>query len=144
MATTDRPGLSIRRVRLDELHLDAANARSHGSRNMEAIKGSLTRFSQVEPLVVQRGTGRIIGGNGRFVAMRELGWTHCDVVEVEESELGATALGLALNRSAELAEWNEPALGRLLEQLRAEDGLEGIGFSGEEIDELLDQLRTAL
>jgi DNA modification methylase len=144
MAATDRTGLTIRRVPLEELHLDAANARSHGPRNMEAIKGSLARFNQVEPLVVQRGTGKIIGGNGRFVAMRELGWTHCDVVEVEEGDLGATALGLALNRSAELAEWNEPALGRLLEQLRAEDGLDGIGFSGEEIDQLLEQLRTSL
>jgi ParB-like chromosome segregation protein Spo0J len=58
---------------LADLHLDASNARQHNERNLEAIKGSLARFAQVEPLVVQKSTGRVIGGNGRLVAMRALG-----------------------------------------------------------------------
>lgn len=68
-------GLTIRRVLLDELHQDPANARAHGERNLETIRSSLVRFGQAEPLVVHAGTGRVIGGNGRVVAMRELGWT---------------------------------------------------------------------
>ncbi|MBA2557275.1 MAG: hypothetical protein H0V12_08040 [Chloroflexi bacterium] len=40
---------------------------------MEAIAASLRRFEQVEPLVVQKATGRVIGGNGRLVAMKKLG-----------------------------------------------------------------------
>ena len=70
------PSLSIRRVPLDSLHLDPANAREHGPENMEAILGSLKRFGQAEPLVVQKKTGRVIGGNGRLVAMKQLGWTE--------------------------------------------------------------------
>ena len=140
----DRTGLKIVRVPLESLHLDPANARSHPERNMEAIRGSLSRFSQVEPLVVQKGTGRIIGGNGRYVAMKSMGWSEVDVVEIDATNLDATALGLALNRSAELAEWNEPTLAKLLAELRAEDGLDGVGFSGEEIDELLADLEHSL
>jgi hypothetical protein len=132
--------LTIIRVPLDSLHLDPSNARLHPERNLEAIKGSLARFGQVEPLVVQKGTRRIIGGNGRLVAMRELGFTHADVVEVEIDDHGATALGIALNRSGSLGEWDVPALAALLDSLRAEGALDGVGYTESEIDELLADL----
>ncbi len=57
-------GLAIQRVPLDALHLDPANARVHDDVNLDAIKASLTRFGQAEPLVVHKSTGRVIGGNG--------------------------------------------------------------------------------
>ena len=61
--------LAITRVPLDALHLDPANARAHDERNLAAIEASLARFGQAEPLVVQAGTGRVIGGIGRMAAM---------------------------------------------------------------------------
>ncbi len=133
-------GLVIRRVALDALHLDPSNARQHGERNMEAIKGSLRRFGQREPLVVQAGTGRVVGGNGRLLAMRELGYTDADIVEVDLNDVEATALAIALNRSGELAEWDLPALGSLLESLQAADALDGVGFSQADIDEVLSSI----
>ena len=109
--------LSISRAPLDALHADPANARQHGDRNLDAIRASLATFGQVEPLVVHRPTKRVIGGNGRLAAMRALGWTHADVVELDVSETQATALGIALNRTAELAEWDLPSLGARLQSL---------------------------
>jgi DNA modification methylase len=140
------PGVPLRvqRVPLGSLHHDPANARLHGPGNLDAITASLKRFGQAEPLVVQAGTGMVIAGNGRLEAMRALGWTECDVVELDVSGLDATALGIALNRTAELAEWDSPALTRLLEQLRAEDSLDGVGYSSGEIDALLDELQASL
>ena len=133
-------GLVIKRVALDALHLDPANARQHWERNMEAIRGSLQRFGQREPLVVQANSGRVIGGNGRLLAMRALGYAHADVVEVDLSDVEATALAIALNRSGELAEWDLPALGSLLESLQAADALDGLGFSQADIDEVLSSI----
>src|SRR4030095_1489451 len=75
--------LTVRRVPLDSLHLDPANARLHPDENLDAIAASLKRFGQAEPLVVQKGTGRVIGGNGRLSVMKRLGWQDCDVVELE-------------------------------------------------------------
>ncbi len=109
---------------------------------MDAIEASLQRFGQAEPLVVHKQTGRVIGGNGRLVAMRKLGWAECDVVEVGVDPIEATALGIALNRTAELAVWDEPALASLLEGLRAEDALAGVGFTDQDIDELLAELQA--
>ena len=125
---------------LDELHLDPANAREHGERNLETIRASLERFGQAEPLVVHAETGRVIGGNGRLAAMRELGWTEADVVDIDTDEVTATALGIALNRTAELATWDEAALGRILESLRTEDALDGVGFSDADLDDLISSL----
>jgi len=137
-------GLAIKRVPLTSLYLDPSNARSHGPENMDAIEASLRRFGQAEPLVVQAKTGRVIGGNGRLAAMKKLGWAECDVVEIDVDDLTATALGIALNRTADLASWDEPALAKLLEDLRAEDALDGVGYSTEDIDALLAELNDGL
>ena len=136
--------LKIKRVPLDALHLDSANARVHDPLNLEAILASLKRFGQAEPLVVQAKTGRVIGGNGRLVAMRKLGWSECEVVELEVDDLTSTALGITLNRTAELAGWDEKTLVKLLEELRTEDALDGVGFSDEDIDVLLAELEEQL
>ena len=65
--------MEIQRVPLASLRFWPANARKHGPENSAAIKASLTRFGQAEPLVVQASTQQVIGGNGRLAAMRELG-----------------------------------------------------------------------
>jgi hypothetical protein len=69
-------------VPLSEIHEDTANARRHPEANMSAITASLRRFGQVEPLIVQKSSQRVIGGNGRLAAMRSLGWTHCRIWEL--------------------------------------------------------------
>lgn len=138
-APTDRR-LEIRRVAIDSLTPDVSNPRLHGPRNLDAIKASLRRFGQVEPLVVQAGTNRLVAGHGRLEAMKALGWTEVDVVEVPLDNVSATALNISLNRTAELGEWSEPTLAKLLAELRAEDEIEATGFSDKEIDDLLADL----
>jgi DNA modification methylase len=132
--------LAVRRVPIASLVPDPANARKHGEQNLDAIVASLRRFGQAEPLVVQAKTGRVIAGHGRLLAMRQLGWTECDVVELEIDDLKATALGIALNRTAELAEWDEPVLAKILGELKSLDEVTGIGFSIPEINDLIAQV----
>ncbi len=136
----DAATLAIRRVPIADLAPDPSNARLHPEPNLDAIVASLRRFGQAEPLVVQKGTHRVIAGHGRLLAMRKLGWTECDVVEIEVTSLDATALGIALNRTAELAAWDEGVLARLLLELRNENSLDGVGYSEKEIDALLAEL----
>jgi len=136
--------LAVRRVALDSLHLDPANARSHPERNLEAIKASLARFGQVEPLVVLTASQRVIGGNGRLVAMRALGWSECDIVEVDLPATEATALGIALNRTSELAEWDSQALSSILQALQSEGALDGVGFNDREIQSIIDDAAAEL
>jgi DNA modification methylase len=129
--------LSIRRIPLADLHADPANARLHGDKNLQAIKDSLARFGQAEPLVVQKSTGRVVGGNGRLAVMRQLGWKEADVVELDLDDTQAVALGIALNRTGELAEWDGAALMKIIETL---DGPDRIGFEQDDLDEMLASL----
>lgn len=126
-------------VPIDTLTLDPANARTHDERNLSAIKGSLSRFGQRLPIVVQKQGLIVRAGNGRVMAARALGWTHIAAVVVDESEVEATAFAIADNRSAELAEWDDESLAKLLQSL-PEDALAATGFSTDDLAELLDKL----
>lgn len=128
--------LKVKKVRIGTLVEDPANARRHEKRNMAAITASLKRFGQVEPLVVQASTKQVIGGNGRLTAMREMKWKTVSIVEVDVDNQEAVALGIALNRTAELAEWDMETLGKLIGSLENSDQLI-TGFSQGEIDNLL-------
>lgn len=70
--------------------------------------------------------------------MRSLGWDECDVVELDVDDTTATALAIALNRSGELATWDDAALGSLLQSLPS---LDGTGFSATDLDDLIASLQ---
>ena len=126
-----------RRVALSSLHLDPANARTHNDRNLGLVRSSLHEFGQVERLVTQKGTGRIIGGNGRYEVLRSMGVQEVDVMEVDCDDMTATRLGIVLNRSAELAGWDDPVLNAHIAALAAKGiAPELVGFSKPEADEL--------
>lgn len=133
--------LAIIRVPLSELFADPSNARLHGDENLAAIVGSLRRFGQVEPILLQAGTRRIVAGHGRFLAMKKLNWTEVDVIELDVDDLSATALAIALNRTAELAGWDDRVLARLLSELKdADGGLDGVGYSDAELKAMVDEI----
>lgn len=131
--------MEVKRVPISSLIKDPLNARKHPKKNIDAIKGSLKKFGQVEPLVVNSLTGVIIGGNGRLEAMKELGFDEVDIVEVPLDNTQAAALALALNRTSETAEWDDKILKTLLEGLN-NDGfeLDEIGFDLDDIEPQID------
>ena len=121
-------------MRLDDLVEDPHNARLHDMPNLTAIRASLLRFGQVEPLVVQSGTNQVVGGNGRLRVMRALGWETAEVREVDLDDKEAIALGLALNRTAELATWDETMLRTHLKTLsEAEFDIGGFALNEEDL-----------
>lgn len=121
--------LAYERVRIDSLKFDPRNARKHDDRNIKAIMDSLSKFGQQKAIVVGDG-GVVIAGNGTLEAAKRLGW---DTIDVRRSGLKAdeaTAYAIADNRSAELAEWDDPVLGDILGELK-ESGweLDDLGFN---------------
>lgn len=106
-------------VDISTLNPDPANARLHNEANLTAIKASLTRFGQDQPLVVQRAGMIVRKGNGRLEAAKALGWTHVAAVIVDDSDWEAVARALADNRTAELATWDTSILSRLMVELDA-------------------------
>jgi len=129
--------MKIERVKVDELTADPANVRKHNEKNMAAIKGSLRRFGQQKPIVVDA-DGIVRAGNGTLAAAIALGWTHIDIHRTELRGAEATAYAIADNRTAELAEWDEAALAQQLAGLQIEDEelAEAAGFTVAEMQAL--------
>ena len=104
------------------------------------VAASIRRFGWQQPIVARR-TGEVIAGNTRLKAAQELGMTEVPVWWFDGSDLDAVAYNLADNRLHEFSQWNEPELAALLQQLKSEDSLDGVGYSTEDLDLLVQQLR---
>jgi ParB-like chromosome segregation protein Spo0J len=130
--------VQIERIEIDKLHSDPANARKHDERNIDAIAGSLIRFGQQKPVVIDR-ANIVRAGNGTLVAAKSLGWTHLDCVRTPLDGSEAIAYAIADNRTAELAAWDDDTLAANLQGLLDDDAglLVSTGFSEQEIDALL-------
>lgn len=126
--------MKIEKIDIEKLVLDPANARKHGEKNLESIKGSLAKFGQQKPIVVNK-DNVVVAGNGTLTAARSLGWTHINVVRTDLTGADLIAFGLADNRSSELAEWDLDVLPDLLLSLQQEDfDLSSIGFDEKDLD----------
>ena len=125
-------------VPIGDVNIDTANVRIHPEHNIDSIRASMARFGQRVPIVVQKQGMVVRAGNGRVVVARGLGWSHIAAVVVDESAVEAAAYGLADNRTAELAEWDDVALTAMLKALVA-DGfpIAEVGWSDEELEDML-------
>ena len=130
--------LDVAWVPIGEVFCSPANPRKH-DQAVPHVAASLRRFGWRQPLVALP-SGEVIAGNTRLKAAQSLGMTVVPVVRFEGSALEATAYAIADNRTAEFAEWDQSALAGLLQTLRAEDALDGVGYSGADIDALLEEL----
>lgn len=127
--------MQIETIPIESLVSDPANARVHGERNKRALRASLAAHGQVEPLIVQSGTMKVVAGNGRLECMKELGFKTVQCVLLKLSDTQAVSLAIALNRTAELATWDEHVLKNLLDSL-PEESIDGTGFEPLEIEAL--------
>jgi DNA modification methylase len=129
----------VETVEISRLFCSPTNPRRNDAA-VPHVAASIRRFGWQQPIVARR-TGEVIAGNTRLKAAQELGMIEVPVWWFDGTDLDATAFSIADNKSHTWSEWDEPALAQLLEQLRREDSLEGVGYSTDDIDALVQQLR---
>jgi DNA modification methylase len=130
--------LTVEWVPLDRLFPNPANPRLNDDA-VPHVAASLKRFGWQQPLVAKP-SGELVAGHTRLKAAQKLLMREAPVVRFTGTDLDATAFAIADNRTHEFATWDEPALAKLLEELRAEDSLDGVGFDPADIDNLLAEL----
>lgn len=129
-----------RTMKLAVLVADPANARTHDDANIASIRDSLEQHGQVRDLLIQQGTGFVIAGNGTMAAMVESGWTEASCTVLKCSDREARELSIRLNRTAELASWDEKVLAGHLADLVEQysvDRVEGLGFDKANLRDLV-------
>jgi ParB-like chromosome segregation protein Spo0J len=126
-------------VPLDRMKADPRNARAHPDRNLAAVMSSLEKFGQRKPIVCNRRTNIVLAGNGLVKAARALGWDSVAAVWVDDDDATAAAFGIADNRTAELATWDDAMLAELLQELQADSdySLSDLGFDETEYRRLV-------
>jgi len=134
--------LLINHLKTSDLAAMAApyNPRKISDHDLEALRRSLKFFGVVEPVVVNRRTGRVVGGHQRIKAAEAEGIAELPVVTVDLDESSEKQLNLALNRIS--GEWNEEALAQVLAELQAAGADMGLtGFKAGEVEKYLASLR---
>jgi len=109
------------------------------SESLTTTEGSLARFGQQKPIVVDR-QGVIRAGNGTYAAARALGWSEIDVVETTLEGIEGVSYAIADNRTSDLSSFDDEALAKLLIELREEEALPGTGYDDGDLDRLLMEL----
>lgn len=133
--------MQVESLPIEALIFDPSNARLHDNKNLDAIKGSLTKFGQRTPIVCDE-KNLILKGNGTAAAAKALGWDKLYVIRVNDlSEVQKSAYAIADNRTGELARWDGDVLTKTLLALQAEDfKLDDIGFSDLDLKKLFGDL----
>lgn len=129
--------MKIVKKKIDELREAPYNPRKMSKEEYEKLKRSIERFGYIDPLVWNKRTGNVVGGNQRLKILKELGFTVVDVVEIDIDENAEKALNLALNKISGV--WD---LEKLEEVLRSLEGplIELAGFEPEEVEDILNEV----
>jgi len=106
--------------------------------DVDVIAESLFANGQIAPIVVQRSTRHIVGGNHTVKAARSLGWETIEVVWRDIDDAQARRELAVLNRAGDLAGYNDDALIDLLKSF--EGDFTGTGYDDEALSDLLDAL----
>lgn len=110
-----------------------------GDPEYERLKKSIQAFDYIDPIIVNRRTGSIVGGHQRWKILRALGYTEAAVSVVDLDETQEKALNVALNKTG--GDWDDRKLAALLHELSASlDDLEMTGFGAEDLEVLLQPL----
>lgn len=76
------------------------NPREITDEALEGLGASIERFGLVQPIIVNKRTDTIVGGNQRLLALEQLGESETEVIVVDLSPEEERALNLTLNNPA--------------------------------------------
>lgn len=127
-------------VNTDTLH---EHPRNPNQGDVGTLTELIKRHGFRVPIEVQRKTRFVIAGNHRLKAARALGMPEVPVLWVDVTDREALERLLADNRSRDLAAYDDQQLADLLSELaHGAQGLEGTGFDGDDLDDLLATLNA--
>lgn len=128
------PEPEVRIVELKDLRPWEKNPR--GSHAVEAIAKSIEAFGYLAPIIVQRGTMRILAGHGRYQALLSKGYQSVPVVVADVTDEQATLYTLADNKLGEISVWDEQLLQEIVQGLTMAS-MALTGFGEDELREIL-------
>ena len=103
---------------------------------IEAVAKSIEEFGFQSPVIVQRSSMMILAGHTRVKAAKHLGLDSVPVKFADLDDRTAERFAIADNQTATIADWDEDLLADVLADFDEED-FEGLGFSDQELHEII-------
>lgn len=129
------PKPDVRVVALDKLRPWKRNPREGHA--VDAIKRSIEEIGYQAPIIVQKGTMRIVAGHGRYKALRRMGVKKVPVIVADIDDRQADLYTIADNRITELAGWDLRSLAKIVKEIEADGGDTSMtGFDAAELRKL--------
>ena len=112
--------MEIVKVGINELISPEYNPRQITDEEMEKLKNSINEFGYVAPIIVNKHNNHIVGGNQRYEALKQLGYTMIDVIYINEPDINKEkALNIRLNNLS--GEWDTNKLQNILDDLKLQE-----------------------
>lgn len=132
--------LQIKYVPIDALKVNPRNPRVAPTKAILAIKDSIREFGWTNPILVQKSNNLVIAGHQRIKAAKLAGLKEVPIIYLDLDDVKSLAYNIADNKLAELTDWNERELSRILESLNNDVDLTLLGFNKEDLDMLIPEL----
>ena len=147
----EESALRIEYMPLSKLVSWPRNPKDH---DLPLLQASMRRFGFTQPILIDERSGQMVAGHGRVDSLRVMkvaGAEPPERIRVDgdewlvpvlrgvafENNTEAEAYGLVDNRATEKGGWNDDMLSRVLVDLVAQDAMQGVGWTEEEIDNLI-------
>jgi DNA modification methylase len=130
--------MNIQEIDINEVLFAPYNPRVMTNEVLEKLKKSIQEYGVYSPLIVNKATRHVVGGNQRLAALRVLGHKTIHVVMVDLSLEKEKVLNIQLNKIS--GEWDFEKLSQLLDELSKMPEIEvaETGFELPEISQIFD------
>jgi len=111
--------MNIKKMKLAELKPAPYNPRTISEAALRGLSASIKRFGLVEPIIVNKRSGNVVGGHQRLKVLESEGVKETQVVIVDLDEAEEKALNVALNNQAIAGDFTAD-IQALIDELRVE------------------------
>ena len=112
--------MKIKKVPIKDLVSPEWNPRQITDEELEKLKKSIKEFGYIDPIIVNEYNNHIVGGNQRYLALKQLGYEEVDVIFINEPNImKEKAMNIALNKIS--GDWDQQKLEVILEEIELSD-----------------------
>ena len=136
----EKTNLKIEYIEIEKLTKYNENPRNN-EEAIEPVAKSIKKFGFNNPILVDKDL-RICAGHTRLEAAKLLKLLKIPIIRLDLTKEQFKAFNIADNKTAELAEWDELGLSKIIKELKEEDEelLQYLGFEDTELEQLLSKV----